>query len=561
MTDVELTYQPSWRQGPFGNSDASRVDATPTYIEIPGVAPSLKSTANRLRHRVIIGRKGAGKTHYLRALRDSLAKSDVYVYRQIDFLRTDDVLSVNRAAGKYHSQLITESPFFVDPYFYIREFWKVAWDRAIYASVLSILGGRNSGRDLPALVSRDSIKEEDWARLLKLLPEIDIARSPANMLSAFINRTQGFNSLRRFLYSPEWDFARFVADALIPQAPPLAIIVDAIDDDFESAPEPWLYCQDGLFKAIIGQLNESNQFSNRVHIISALRDVVYSSLFQSDHALRYVGDEHILKIRWDYRTSREFLNAKASQLVPASVLRRHKGKQPVEVWLGRGIIQNVARKQSEQLVEYMLRHTRLLPRDIVILGNALAEKFTENQAPDESEIRAVVHKVAQAIANEALQTAVNEALMSKEYVADLMRQVNSSLQSADGADIKDTMRRIAFNLRADLHERIARFFSLIATETFTYETLTQALVESGLAKEEDFGGVGGHPYRFDHILWRQGLIGHRDGLREARPWQFYQAGDYQTFLLPSEAGTYGVHSILLDRYRTLIAKTGSSPIF
>ena len=46
---------------------------------------------------------------------------------------------------------------------------------------------------------------------------------------------------------------------------------------------------------------------------------------------------------------------------------------PIEAWLGSIWIHNESRGVDEELFHYLLRHTRLIPRDLVSLGNSLSQ--------------------------------------------------------------------------------------------------------------------------------------------------------------------------------------------
>ncbi len=46
---------------------------------------------------------------------------------------------------------------------------------------------------------------------------------------------------------------------------------------------------------------------------------------------------------------------------------------PVQAWLGSTWIHNESRGVDEELFHYLLRHTRLIPRDLVSLGNSLSQ--------------------------------------------------------------------------------------------------------------------------------------------------------------------------------------------
>src|SRR5262249_27622857 len=81
---------------------------------------------------------------------------------------------------------------------------------------------------------------------------------------------------------------------------------------------------------------------------------------------------------------------------------------PIGRWLGRDAIWNRKREILEGCYDYLLRHSRLLPRDIVTLGNAICRLVADckNNATneiDEAELRAIVHQSAAAFGEEQLR--------------------------------------------------------------------------------------------------------------------------------------------------------------
>ena len=85
----------------------------------------------------------------------------------------------------------------------------------------------------------------------------------------------------------------------------------------------------------------------------------------------------------------------------------------MERWLGIRTIVNTACGETELLEDCLLRHTRLIPRDVVQLGNKLCDVIDrvrydmDNPVLLEEDIRSVVRVEAMRFANEELLGVAN----------------------------------------------------------------------------------------------------------------------------------------------------------
>src|SRR5205823_1943848 len=137
------------------------------------------------------------------------------------------------------------------------------------------------------------------------------------------------------------------------------------------APMYWLTFQKGLFHAVMELLREP-EFGGRLHVVACVRDVVYSNVLRSEHAGRYRDEPHIRVLNWDPVAIRGLLDAKIAKL--GAAYRMDSRVDGVAGWLGVSEIENPLRGIRERVDDYLLRHTRLLPRDIVVIGNGLSRE-------------------------------------------------------------------------------------------------------------------------------------------------------------------------------------------
>jgi hypothetical protein len=224
------------------------------------------------------------------------------------------------------------------------------------------------------------------------------------------------NALDRYLAHRQWDVLEYHIAEALPDMPPLSFYLDGLDEEFRHAPRYWLACQEGLFFEVMRELRDG-QLGGRLRVVIGIRDVVFSSVLQSEHATRYRSTAHVQVLNWTGPLVRRFLEAKIERL-PSDLMMKPAHHSPMTAWLGRETIRNERRGTSEDLADYLVRHTRLLPRDVVILGNELSRAVSDAKARGEnlldSQIRQAVARSASVFGHEQLAIAANQ------IAADLM---------------------------------------------------------------------------------------------------------------------------------------------
>ena len=94
-----------------------------------------------------------------------------------------------------------------------------------------------------------------------------------------------------------------------------------------------------------------------------------SSVYRSEHAPRYYNEPHIRVLTWDRSSLLYLLQQKLRRLPPSLLMRRATtGPPTISDWLG--VNGQWPGPDGDGTIEdYMLSHTRLIPRDIISLGN------------------------------------------------------------------------------------------------------------------------------------------------------------------------------------------------
>jgi len=517
------TKQRSRSTVPFGEPDGQRAEIEDSFINFQsrsgwgGIATGERDAETRL----LIGRKGSGKTVYMRRLREIAAKEPSQHADDVQYVPpdTDTILNFSRLISGNESQL---------------EWWTKLWDRCILRSVAShiLAGALSTYVDAETLDRLRQFQQTDRGRLLRAFNgPVSVYRQMHEIVSSYHSR----NSLFDFLQSYYWaDFEGILAGAL-QKAPPVFLFLDALDEHFERSPRWWLKCQEGLFCETV-RLQRSNQW-NRLHLVVSLRDIVHASIMRSEHRSRFTTDPRIKMLNWHRRSLEEFLAVKLSRLEKQYVVAHSNGSRTVANWLGMECIPNPRRGTEEPILQYLLRHTRMLPRDLVILGNSLCECIERREETERSfdeDVRRCVHENAAVFGGEQLQICANEIVSNY-----MPRCADDNCRDAfTGND----------DFTASVASELEALISKIGIDRFPKSTIE---ANQGAA-EAEFG------CDVFSLMWRNGLIGYIDGSSANERSIFYDQDSSNSFRLPSDCKEYVFHPIAIDA--TGIRAVGHRPV-
>ena len=496
----------------FGNPDGSRTEIADMMSEFVVFEKKYFSSGvaspDDLKTRVIVGAKGAGKTVYLRRLQANLKLNDsVYV------------TSIEQEVPP--TELIVKfGQSFPDDY--VTEKWSYAWKFAILRAVISnMLTNKEWALELT---------EEDRNRLLEyediIFPRYKVPMTIYAELRQVLNEYHTRNSFSEYSLKKEWDEIEVIVGQILRYLPPIYFFIDSVDDEYAHAPMYWMRCQKGLFYRVMRILRK-DVYGNKLHVVIGIRDNVMASICESEHHTRYISEEHVKILNWTYRSIKYFFEIKISKLKDCYFLKEDKEKN-ICSWLGISQIHNEYRNIDESIIQYILRHTRLLPRDIVIVGNSLAEiKRLQSTSPDMDILRMIRKKVAECaktFGNELLQLSAN--------------QFNNN-DMPKGAAYKG--------------------YSEVYTSIQEYKELTAGLIKEVLADidsdkiswnkicdlEKRSREVIGENCKMLDILWQNGGIGYIEEGPNGRNEVFFNQ-EYPEFLLPKRKKTYVLRSCLID---------------
>jgi hypothetical protein len=501
---------------PFGNPDGSRsdikevVDEFVTFDDI-AFGGGLGIKPEDLSVRVIVGAKGSGKTVYLRRLQ-AAASADPSLY--VDAIQQDlpNTSNIVRFCQCFGQSFLTEK-------------WIQLWYCAVIRSLVSHL---LHARDLSVQLTVDQ-KTELACYIPHLIPEF---RRPISVYSQVVQIINSFNTdhqYSRYFDDPGWAELEGLLAEIIRSVSPIYFFIDSVDEEYANAPMFWLRCQQGLFYRTMRFLRDA-RMGGRLHVIVCLRDHAISSILMGEHANRYRDEPHIRPLNWDGKSAQFFLEQKLSRLPEAYFMKPKGGGTLVEKWLGTAEIENLGRGISEDILSYILRHTRLLPRDIVILGNhlcnaILATKEKGGTELPQARIRQCVRERAIAFGNEQLAICANQ-IVSSSMPKEATRKEFVEIYTGDS------------EYRRGVAERLKDILRSIGKDRFSGEELQTA---SLLARQE-FGETSD---AFS-VLWQNRLLGFTDTTPEGARQVFFSERNMDFFILPLDREEYLLHSCLID---------------
>jgi hypothetical protein len=498
--------------GPFGNPDGSRADIEDVIGEFVdfGGNPAyghLATRANDSMVRVIVGRLGAGKTVYLRRLQDFQAHQDS-VYADVPQQSLPKTEVVVKACQWFSDRVLVEK-------------WMQIWERAIMRSLVSHLLRHPELRQQ----LRDEQAYEIEHSYARLLDDFRRPRSIYSEVRDIINQQHNAHQLSTYLDDPLWDDLEGLLGEVIGQCKPIYFYLDAVDEEFSHAPMYWLKCQEGLFYQVMRLLRD-HRLGGRLHVVVCIRDIVMSSVYRSEHAPRYYNEPHIRVLTWDRNSLLYLLQQKLRRLPPSLLMRRPAtGAPTIRDWLG--VNGSWPGPDGDVAIEdYLLSHTRLIPRDIISLGNELNEEvLRQKQAGHDGLQPAALLGVVQRCAKR----------FGDSQLAQCANQISSDLMPKHAAlhDYSELFTSTQAYI-SGVQEDVRSFVRMIGVDRFPRADL-EALQEVADLHFEKATNLAS-------VLWQNGLLGYIDESGQRR---FYSMGDVEEFHFPPEVGTYVLHPCLV----------------
>lgn len=503
---------------PFGNPDGSRAeldDLIGGFVDFDdeSVWGGLALKDSDSSARVLVGRKGSGKTLYLRRLQ-AYSSNDASRYAEPIDQGVPSTENVVKFCHMYPSKILTEK-------------WMSIWEKAIIRTLAQNLLYDNN---LKSYIQSEDLKNQ----LLdpsyeKLLSRNRRATTCYKELKTIIQSYQSRNSMDRFLDDSAWGAIEDILKEATFNCPPIYFYLDAIDEEFAHAPMYWLRCQKGLFYQTMRFLRD-HSLGGRLHVTIGIRDLVMSSVFRSEHKTRYLNEPHIKNLDWGSHSISRLLQSKIA-LLPDKFLMEPDAENIYERWLGCQEILN-GLGLAESIENYLLRHTRLSPRDIIHVGNELCSRISKYKAGIVNgdfldEIKEGVSCVARTFADEQIRICANHI------------SSNTMPSAASKGDFVDVYTGDSEHVVNALMIDTINVIKEVGKLRFTNHDIL--IVAEKLDPARD--------YNYFDSLWENGLLGFIDS-KDAKA-KFYSGSSAETFNVPMQYEQYVFHPIVFDKIPSL----------
>lgn len=506
---------------PFGDADGSQVEPTHVvsdFVNFSNVRSwgALATSPSDFDARIFVGRKGSGKTIYLRrhashaAGRKELAACPL----ENDPPSTAEIQRFVRWSESRPQRL---------------ESWRKFWSKAIIVAHASHLlydrrheGAVSEPHRSEIATQLDSLLDQGPVRV-----QLGVYAAAKLLLA----QSGGRSDIERILHSPRWATLHQAVQDVVPNVAPVLMFLDNIDEHYQVAPNLWIECEIGFFLSLI-DLTRSHQFIRSPKIFATIREEVYSAVLrQNEHRTRISGDSHVRLLEWTRESILHFFRQKIDRL-DHEWLSRPDAENDFERWLGATEATN-GRSELEPMEQYVVRHTRLTPRDVIMIGNNISDHIRRQTQRGAGREFAIRNGVSAASADFGLEQL---SMVASRIVAD-WTIVDPSRQTANAVADRDSTQFVS--------DHVIKALRQTRRDRFRKRAMFGLLERLGSLVAPD-DGIHVHP--IDH-LWMAGMIGYVEPLRgSASSVRFYSLSTH-ALELSRDMSEYGLHSIVHELVR------------
>jgi hypothetical protein len=478
---------------------------------------------------MIVGRRGSGKTLHLRSLQISaINKPDFISIADPGVLLEHTLKAVTLRLGSASPQSV----------------WALLWRRAIFSFLGSLFYAPQKQFQIALISTLSPAIDEKVvrSRFSSIFNCPAIAITPVQYVDTIASRFSRSQDLYNYLTNPLWNEFEGLIAASMHNVAPIFVFIDALDSRAEQFPQLWNDCQQGLFVTIFDILNHSH-FGGRLHIMTTIRDAVYRAILRGEGGMNVHGDSHLRILNWGWHETKYFLEKKIEQLSTRVFhnVKRARSEKTLENWLGFDIVANYKRDLIESTEQYIFRHTRALPRDIVMLGNAISREKDQCKSVGrdftDGHLRKCVENTSRHFGSETIEICTTELLLTRPSISEYSRVLRLANEDIEA-------------MRLSISDMIGEFVTSIGTEIFSKKQLREALqkIYGGDRTTFDHGAL--QFYRIENVLWRNGMIAYEDyrGSGRKAKWIFEWYTEAEGDLLPSDTERYGFHPCLIDLF-------------
>lgn len=517
---------------PFGKPDAAnkgQVDLSDT-VDVGDLMPSFHLHEDPTAISIVIGRKGTGKTHALKLLEMKTRSRGNWA--SLRYVNVD--IGAHRAV----LQLASSGP----------GNWERIWRCAVAIAALSRFccanpdeGARN------ALVLAETTGEaikDDWN---KYCFDNHQMIDPFAAVQRIVEVCKNSEAVQIYVNDPQLEDLEAFISRIMRNCTPTHFLMDGFDDYEDGNPNIWINIQLGLFW-LTRRHETTRKLLRKVFITIAFRDTVLNAARRSEHADRFDYGESIMVLSWTKEAAIVFFRSLLWKVRTKSFWKSTKRlleAEPERAWLGRTEVSS-RRGAVEPVIQYIVRHTRCSPRDLISIGNALARGLNEGSEAAREDPATIIRSVAASAAEVgrlALE-AVGRDLLRSGKAPELVELIyNSSL------------------LDEPPQKQLADFFrgalGVVGTEVSTRSRFNEKLGEAITARGGDC------QQEIDAIVsafWSNGVIAMASQRQSDLEWEFVWSDRHQFYKdAPSGNRLIGLHPAFFEV--SSIKRSSRGPVF
>jgi hypothetical protein len=306
---------------------------------------------------VFAGPSGSGKTRYLS---HKVKSANCPPHVIVDACAQLGNSKVVQFSNKFRSDDLTEM-------------WSQLWHCAVVRSLLSYLmcdvrfAAMLTSADLSALGAISVVRD---------MSTLQAPVGATSQVVQLISSAKTKNEFHNYFADVGWSECTSIAQGAVDKASGILYCLDVSDEEKENSPLLWRHCLSGLFYCLVQKLNNGVGLNRRFQVASTISDHVVASVLRSHRGARYRGDERIRVLNWRVDGTKGFLENKIAGLNDSFLMNPNTNvDDPMVRWLGRDKI-SLQDGREMCLFQFLVMNTRLIPADIIRLGNDLCDEVT-----------------------------------------------------------------------------------------------------------------------------------------------------------------------------------------
>jgi len=358
---------------------------------------------------------------------------------------------------------------------------------------------------------------------------------PFGALQKIVDRNRNGETLSNFAFNPELEELEKFISVLMRGCHPTHFLIDGFDDIEGETPAIWQNMQQGLFWLAFRSETTRRPLKS-VRLTIAVRDTILNIARRSEHEDKFQYGTSMMVLSWSKEAGVAFFRSLLWKIRNKNFWKRTKKlteHMPEVSWLGHEAI-SYRGNQEDAIIDYIVRHSRCSPRDLISMGNSIARQLNDSseQARRDSEtIKKAVGRASKEIARLSLKSAAFDIMKNSEF-GEIVSQIVSGLPADDATDsLTEFLIKLIGNIRSEVTLRSNFRDAVIdCLKPFTDEERAAASAEILI-----------------NAFWTNGIIAIRPKKPVNSDWRFAWSDPNRFYQdLPKEDGFVGFHPSMFE---------------